>query len=387
VQRNTEAAVPYFVSSRGYGILWDNTAKSWLNWPEEEVALERRRMEISPTPPAIATSSGTTDPGQEVGEPSLFETAGGVNDEAEEEVGEGVELHYTSSSLFEAYASGRHYFTVHCDDVDYSASVAAVAQLDIRRASNSTPSDADSDDDDRDDGAKQHKKKQVVIDWNEQRNKPPSLTGFVDLLEGEQYDLRLRAKDCCVPFGKSHHVGDFRLLVTRPPRPPVPPSAVVPAFSASFLDDNATATAATELGSTALTTLRSALGSFVDYYVTIAPSSSSSPPPSSSSSSSSAAGNTTTTTFDSLVAHYRTLTGPAPLLGKWAYGFWQCKEHYHNRTELVGAAAEFRSRGLPIDNIVQDWKYWGHYGWMSGARCGTSRSIPTPLGWWRSFMR
>ena len=34
-QRNTEASVPFFVSSAGWGLLWDSTASSWLNAPSE----------------------------------------------------------------------------------------------------------------------------------------------------------------------------------------------------------------------------------------------------------------------------------------------------------------------------------------------------------------
>ena len=66
--------------------------------------------------------------------------------------------------------------------------------------------------------------------------------------------------------------------------------------------------------------------------------------------------------IDGTIGLYRLATGPAPLFGMWAYGFWQCKEHYHNQTELLSAAAEFRKRNLPVDNIVQDWQYWGSLG-------------------------
>ncbi len=59
---------------------------------------------------------------------------------------------------------------------------------------------------------------------------------------------------------------------------------------------------------------------------------------------------------------HRYATGEAPLFGIWAYGFWQCKEHYHNQTELLDAASQFRQRQLPVDNIVQDWQYWGKLG-------------------------
>ena len=62
--------------------------------------------------------------------------------------------------------------------------------------------------------------------------------------------------------------------------------------------------------------------------------------------------------LDSIIAGYRDLTGPAPLYGKWAYGYWQSKEHYASRAELLAVAQEYRKRQIPIDNIIQDWDYW-----------------------------
>ena len=62
---------------------------------------------------------------------------------------------------------------------------------------------------------------------------------------------------------------------------------------------------------------------------------------------------------DRVVAGYRLLTGTAPLPGKWAFGYWQSKERYTSGSELTGIVREYRLRGLPIDNIVQDWAYWG----------------------------
>jgi alpha-D-xyloside xylohydrolase len=62
--------------------------------------------------------------------------------------------------------------------------------------------------------------------------------------------------------------------------------------------------------------------------------------------------------IDSVIAGYRKLTGEAPMYGKWAYGYWQSKEHYEDRNELLAVASEFRKRKIPIDNIIQDWDYW-----------------------------
>jgi len=64
------------------------------------------------------------------------------------------------------------------------------------------------------------------------------------------------------------------------------------------------------------------------------------------------------TSMDSVIAGYRNLTGQAPMYGKWAYGYWQSKEHYENRYELLSVVQEYRKRQIPIDNIIQDWDYW-----------------------------
>ncbi|WP_372772894.1 TIM-barrel domain-containing protein [Mangrovibacterium sp.] len=59
-----------------------------------------------------------------------------------------------------------------------------------------------------------------------------------------------------------------------------------------------------------------------------------------------------------VVANYQNLTGKAPMFPKSAYGFWQCRERYHNQDELLENAREMRKREIPFDNIVQDWFYW-----------------------------
>jgi alpha-D-xyloside xylohydrolase len=66
---------------------------------------------------------------------------------------------------------------------------------------------------------------------------------------------------------------------------------------------------------------------------------------------------------DDILAEYRRLTGQAPLMPKWAYGYIHCRERYHSSEEILANAAEFRSRKIPLDVIVQDWQYWGRYGW------------------------
>ena len=69
--------------------------------------------------------------------------------------------------------------------------------------------------------------------------------------------------------------------------------------------------------------------------------------------------------YDDVIHGYRTLTGKAPVMPKWSLGFWQSREHYATQDELVGALAELRRRGIPVDNIVQDWQYWEPDQWGS----------------------
>jgi alpha-D-xyloside xylohydrolase len=64
-----------------------------------------------------------------------------------------------------------------------------------------------------------------------------------------------------------------------------------------------------------------------------------------------------------VIQEYRQITGAAPLLPRWAYGFWQCRDRYSSQQQILDTAAEFRKRQIPVDVIVQDWQYWGKYGW------------------------
>lgn len=66
---------------------------------------------------------------------------------------------------------------------------------------------------------------------------------------------------------------------------------------------------------------------------------------------------------DETISTYRQLTGASPMLPQWAFGYIHCRERYKSQDELLSNARTFRERGLPIDVIVQDWLYWGKYGW------------------------
>ena len=87
------------------------------------------------------------------------------------------------------------------------------------------------------------------------------------------------------------------------------------------------------------TTFRSEMGQAIDYYFFYGPA------------------------LNRVIADYRQLTGEAPMFPKWVYGYWQCRERYHTQKEILDVGMEFRKRNLPVDALVQDWQYWGKYGW------------------------
>jgi len=81
---------------------------------------------------------------------------------------------------------------------------------------------------------------------------------------------------------------------------------------------------------------------------------------------------------DSVIATYRNLSGNVPMFPLWAYGFWQCRERYSSSTQLVETVKDFRKRNIPMDVIVQDWQYWGKYGW--GVMKFDETHYPNPAG-------
>jgi alpha-D-xyloside xylohydrolase len=66
--------------------------------------------------------------------------------------------------------------------------------------------------------------------------------------------------------------------------------------------------------------------------------------------------------FDTVIHHYRNLTGHVPLFGEWAYGFVQSKDRYTSAQQLLDIAGEYRTQHVPLDLIVQDWFWWKRQG-------------------------
>lgn len=81
---------------------------------------------------------------------------------------------------------------------------------------------------------------------------------------------------------------------------------------------------------------------------------------------------------DQIISGYRQLTGKAPMFKKSAYGFWQSKQRYTSFDELISVVTKYRQLGLPIDNIVQDWQYWGDNS-MWSSMFFESYNFPNPI--------
>lgn len=82
--------------------------------------------------------------------------------------------------------------------------------------------------------------------------------------------------------------------------------------------------------------------------------------------------------LDEVVTGVRFLSGKAPMLPKWAFGYVQSKERYQSQEELIATVREYRRRSLPMDCIVLDWKSWTGDLW--GQKSLDPERFPDPLG-------
>jgi alpha-D-xyloside xylohydrolase len=107
------------------------------------------------------------------------------------------------------------------------------------------------------------------------------------------------------------------------------------------------------------TSLWSEVGDGIDYYVVVGPQ------------------------LDDVVAGYRRITGPAPMIPRWGLGLWQSRQRYETAKQSLDAVNGFRSRGIPFDTIVQDWFYWKEDTW--GSHAFDKLRFPDPDAWIRSI--
>ncbi|HXC35522.1 MAG TPA: TIM-barrel domain-containing protein [Candidatus Acidoferrales bacterium] len=86
---------------------------------------------------------------------------------------------------------------------------------------------------------------------------------------------------------------------------------------------------------------------------------------------------------DRVMSSYRQITGPAPMMPEWSFGFWQSRQRYKTQQESLDVMKRYRALGIPIDNIVQDWFYWRLDQW--GSHEFDPARFPDPDGWIREI--
>lgn len=87
---------------------------------------------------------------------------------------------------------------------------------------------------------------------------------------------------------------------------------------------------------------------------------------------------------DGVISKVRTLTGKAPMLPLWAFGFFQSKERYNSQDESLNVLKKYRDLKVPLDVVIQDWRYWPEYNKSDSAWNSQSfdkERFPDPKKW------
>ncbi|MET0814275.1 MAG: TIM-barrel domain-containing protein [Pseudoxanthomonas sp.] len=294
LQHNIDMAVPFLVSSRNYGLLWDNNSITRLGDPRG----------LQPLPKSLKLYDADGKPG---GLTAVY-SVGGVRKLVRQEAD--IRYQYKSDRLrwpreaaivtppgkptpesgvvwegeIEALSPGRHTFSLYSGEY---------AKLWI-------------------DG------KRVVDSWRQNWN-PWHREFALEMKPGERHKVK-------IDWRSTKDEGYLAFLHRDP----------LPAAEAGDLS------------------LWSEAGQMIDYYFVAGDSA------------------------DEVIGGYRQLTGKSVLLPKWAYGFWQSRERYKTQDELTGVLDGYRSRKLPIDNIVEDWSYWPEDAW--GSHDFDKARFPDPKG-------
>ncbi len=261
-QHNTEVYVPFFMSTNGYGILWNNLSHTKFGNPDEVQAI----------PASQLFGANQKSGGLDV---SFFN-----DNEFKEPVKSDVKNTATLAIERENPVKSARYTGSLLADKTGEYSFYSFADGKFRVKINGT----------------------LILDnWAPYANARD--LGFIKLEKGKKYQIE-------VEWERYHSNNSFQLKWRTP-------------------------------HDTSETSLWSASGKEINYFVI--------------------AGNN----MDSLISGYRTLTGKATILPKYALGFWQCKERYKTQEEILNITKEFRKRKVPLDIIVQDWQYWKLDEWGS----------------------
>ncbi len=79
---------------------------------------------------------------------------------------------------------------------------------------------------------------------------------------------------------------------------------------------------------------------------------------------------------DGVIRGYRSLTGKAALLPRWAFGYIQSQERYESAKELTDTIGTFREKNIGVDCIVLDWLSWPDNEW--GQKSFDEKRFPDP---------
>ena len=66
---------------------------------------------------------------------------------------------------------------------------------------------------------------------------------------------------------------------------------------------------------------------------------------------------------DAVMHSFRRLAGHVPALPDWIFRYIHCRERFDTQEELLTTAGRFLDGDIPVGTIVQDWQWWGKYGW------------------------
>lgn len=80
--------------------------------------------------------------------------------------------------------------------------------------------------------------------------------------------------------------------------------------------------------------------------------------------------------MNEVIRGYRTLTGKAVMLPKWAFGYVQSQERFETQDEILETARRTRELGIGTDCLVLDWFSWGDNMW--GQKSYDESRFPNP---------
>ena len=303
-QHNTNAIVPFLVSSRGFGVLWDNTSHTRFGdlRPVEDVPAERL-YDASGNPGGL---TGTYHQGDCSGPTVATRVDAGLAFGAPEDRPGVSAIHNTPQATNQQ---------VHPDLEDGDACVVWEGELESEAAGEYDLAPFDNN------GLRLWFDGELLVDTWRQAWMPWWDTRRLELDEKKRYPIRIE-------WTRNQGEGTLRLKWKKPPR-------------------------------SAYTSLWSEVGDGIDYYFVHG------------------------SNLDGVIAGYRDLTGRAPLMPRWAYGMWQCRERYETSQQSLDVLAEMRERQIPVDNIVQDWRYWRDDAW--GSHEFDPARFPDPEAWIRDI--